>query len=176
MVSTLNKWIVQDYVQFLKDQEGIVVLSLDQVSVDEAQNLRNAIRDQGAALRIGKNRLVHVALEEVGIPIPKEAFDGTCGLLVGDTEATIGAAKAVEEIWKKVKPRKVNYCGAFFDGTVMSAVEAATIAAMPDKQTLRAMLCGAIQGTARSLAALLQEVPASTARAIQARADQEEAA
>ncbi|KAA3608241.1 MAG: 50S ribosomal protein L10 [Planctomycetota bacterium] len=176
MVSTLNKWMVEDYVGLLRDQESVVVFNLDQVNVEEAQNLRNAVREQGARFRVGKNRLVKVAFEEAGVPLQGDVLHGTCGLLIGDVESTIGAAKAIEELWKKAKPRKLSYCGAYFDGTVMDAKAAATIADMPDRQTLRAMICGAIQGPARKLAAVLAEVPASTARVVQARADQGEAA
>ena len=54
--------------------------------------------------------------------------------------------------------------------------EAASIAGMPDRQTLRAMMVGVISAPARKLATVLNEVGASTARCMQARADQGDAA
>ncbi len=182
MVSTINKWIVQEYTELVKEKDGVVLLSIDGLSVEEAQNMRNNVRTTGADLVFGKRRLVRVALREAGLEFDESAWvAGNMALLVGDAEATICGAKAIKETFKKAKKdkkdeEKIQYRGALFDGSVMNAAEAAGIAGMPDRDTLRAMMCGALVGSARQLAVLLQEVGASTARALQARADQEEAA
>lgn len=172
MVSYVNEWIVNSYSQQFEGREGLMLLSIEGLTVEESQALRNEVRKSGAELRVTKNRLAKVALKEVGIEFDSSDWAGMCGVLVGDTEATIGAAKAIEELWKKDPKRKVNYRAAMLDGALMNADEAARIAEMPDKNTLRAMMCGALMGPARSLASLLREVPASTARVLQARADQ----
>lgn len=178
MVSYINEWIVREYSELVKDQDGVVLLGVESLSVEEAQSLRNEVRETGAQLVLGKKRLVRVTLREVGIELEEDAWSmGSAALLVGDTEATISAAKAIEKIYKKAKDdRKVTYRGAFFDGTVMNATEAASIAGMPDRQTLRAMMVGVISAPARKLATVLNEVGASTARCMQARADQGDAA
>lgn len=179
MVSMINEWIVNEYKDFVRDQNGVVLLSIEALTVEEAQNLRNEVRSSGAKLLLGKKRLVQVALKDVGIELPESAWDtGSTALLVGDTESAINAAKAIENIYKKVKPedRKIGYRAAFFDGSVMDAQEAATIAKMPDRQTLRGMMVGVLSAPARKLATVLNEVGASTARCLQARADQEDAA
>jgi ribosomal protein L10 len=97
-------------------------------------------------------------------------------MMVGSAEATISAAKAIEELWGKDKERKVTYRGAVLDGSMMTAAESSGISKMHDKDTLRAKMCGALTGSARHLATLLREVTASTARVLQARADQSESA
>lgn len=178
MVSYINEWIVREYSDLVKDQDGVVLLGVESLTVEEAQSLRNDVRETGAQIVIGKKRLVRVALNDVGIELDDEAWGaGSTALLVGDTEATISAAKAIEKIYKKAKDdRKVTYRGAYFDGSVMNAKEAASIAAMPDRQTLRAMMCGVISAPARKLATVLNEVGASTARCVQARVDQGDAA
>ena len=58
----------------------------------------------------------------------------------------------------------------------MGAAEAAAIPSMPDKDTVRAMILSAMSAPARMLATVVREIPASTARVISARADQEDAA
>ncbi len=177
MVSTLNKLIVSEYADLVKGQEGVVLLSMDALSVEESIAMRNDVRESGAELRVTKVRLAAVALQEAEIPIDLSSETGLTGLLVGDVEATLAAAKAIEKTWEKAKDkRKVHFRGAWLDGSVMDAAAAATIPAMPDRQTLRGMLCSAIIGPARQLAAVLNELPASTARCLQARADQEDAA
>jgi len=172
MASFVNEWMVQTYQDQFGEREGLVLLSLDGLSVEEAQTLRTEIRKTGAEMRVTKNRLAKVALKEVGIEFDDSGWAGMCALLVGDAESTISAAKAIEDLWEKAPERKVNYRAAMLDGDVMNAEQASKIADMPDKKTLRAMMCGALNGPARSLASLLREVPASTARVLQARADQ----
>lgn len=176
MVSTINQWLAKGYQEQFSDREGVVLLNLDGLTVEEAQALRHSVREAGAELRVTKNRLAKVALKEVGIEFDDSAWGGLCGMLVGSTEATINAAKAIEELWGKKKERKVHYRGAVLDGSTMTAAESSGIAKMHDKDTLRAMMCGALTGSARQLATLLREVPASTARVLQARADQGESA
>ena len=173
MVSTINEWMVRDYAGLVDGREGIVLLGMESLTVEESQALRTSVRAAGAELKITKKRLARVALKEAGVDFADDdAWAGTCALLVGDTESTISAAKAIDKTWKKVEPKKITWRAAYLDGSLMSAAEAARIADMPDKNTLRAMLCGALQGPARMIASLLREVPASTARVIKARADE----
>jgi large subunit ribosomal protein L10 len=171
MVSTINEWMVSTYDSEFRDREGLMLVNLESLSVEESQELRNSIRATGAHMRVTKNSLARVALKEVGIEFDTESWGGMCALVVGDVESTISAAKAIEDLWGKNPERKVSYRGAVLDGSQMSAAEAAGIAKMPDKNTLRAMMCGALVGPARQIAALLSEVPASTARVLNARID-----
>ncbi len=176
MPSKINEWIVREYASLLQGRDGVVLLGTEGLTVSEASALRNEIRATGAEICLAKKSLAHVAMKAAGIPIDVSSAPGTCTLLIGSTEQTIAATKAIEKLWSKEKDRKVVYRSAFFDGSAMTAQEAARIADMPDKQTLRAMLCGAIQGPARMLATVLREVPAANARALQARADKEQPA
>ncbi|MCH2101061.1 MAG: 50S ribosomal protein L10 [Planctomycetes bacterium] len=179
MVSYINEWIVREYSELVKDQDGVVLLGVESLTVEEAQTLRNDVRETGAQLVLGKKRLVRVALREVGIELEEGAWsEGSTVLLVGDTESAISAAKTIEKIYKGAEgdDRKVTYRGAYFDGTVMNAKEAASIAGMPDRQTLRAMMAGVLSAPARKLATVLNEVGASTTRCVQARVDQGDAA
>lgn len=174
MVSNLNEWMVGNYGKQFADRDGLVLLSIENLTVEEAQELRSKVRDAGAQLRVTKNRLAQVALKQAGIEFDSEAWSGMCGILIGDAESTINATKAIEVLWKKAKVRKVNYRAAVLDGSQMSANEAASIASMEDKDTLRGKICGTIMGSPRQLAAIFSEVPTSLARAIQARVDQGE--
>lgn len=176
MPSKINEWIVREYTGLLKQGEGVLVLGCEGLTVAEASALRREINGTGAELCLTRKTLANVAIKAAGIPIDLSQVPGTCALLIGNPEATIAAAKAVEKLWDKAKERKVVYRAAFFDGSQMSAAEAARIHAMPDKNSLRAMMCGAILGPARMLATALREVPASNARVLQARADKEQPA
>ena len=175
MASVLNQWLAKEYISLVSDQEGVVVISLYGLTVDEAERVRHSIRESGASLRMVKNRIAKTALAEVGIPIDEAAWDGSCALLVGDAEATLGASKAIRAMFKGDHANRLRFQGALLDGSVMDAVQASLIPSMPDRETLRGQIAGLLTGAARSLATLLTEIPASTARVISARVDGEEA-
>lgn len=177
MVSTLNKWIVREYTDLVKGREGVVLLAMDRLDVQEAQEVRTAVRAVGARLRVAKQCLAQVALQDAGLTVDVSLGGGLAGLLVGDVESTLAAAKAIEKICEKAKDkRKIFFKSAWLDGALIGPAEAAGIPAMPDRQTVRGMLCCALAGPARALATVLRELPASTARALQARTDQDSAA
>ncbi len=176
MVSQLNKLIVQEYTEHLKKGDDVVLLTINDLTVQETQNLRTEVRATGAALKVTKIRLANVAFKEMGLPVAVDVTASTTGLLVGDTEATLAAAKAIELIAKADKDsRRIHFTGAFLDGDAMSAKQAALIPAMPDRHTLRGMFASLLAGPARMLATVLREIPASTARVIQARAGEGDA-
>ena len=54
MVSYINEWIVREYSELVKDQDGVVLLGVEALTVEEAQTLRNDVRESGAQLVLGK--------------------------------------------------------------------------------------------------------------------------
>ena len=86
-------------------------------------------------------------------------------------EATVTAAKILSKSEPK-KAGKIAFRAAVLEGSALSAEDAQALANVPDKDTLRAQLVGALQGPMRALAATLAAVPGGMARVLQARADQ----
>jgi large subunit ribosomal protein L10 len=117
-----------------------------------------------------RNRLARLALSEKGIDLGDDTLLGNIAIAWGDSEAAIGAAKVFGS--KEVKKaKKVEFRAGLLDGEVLSAAEAASLADVPDRDTLNAQLLGVISGPARGLASVIQAVPSATARVLQARAD-----
>ena len=175
MASVLNTWLAKEYIDLVSSQEGVVVLGLHGLTVEETQQVRNVIREAGASLRVVKNRIAQTALAEAGIGIDESAWDGSCAILAGDAEATLGASKAIRAMFTGDAAERLRFQGALLDGSLMDAAQASLIPSMPDRQTLRGQLATLLTGSARQFATLLSEVPASTARAISARVDGGEA-
>lgn len=175
MVSTLNQVIVAELERAIGADDAVIVLGFHGVSVSDAEDLRDSIRETGARLHQVKNRLARVAFAERQIPIDSSCFLGMNLLLVGETEQTIQASKAIDALTKEMSGT-ITFKAAWFDGDALDAAGAQAIVSMPDRPTLQAMLCGALIGPGRQLATILREVPASLARVIQARVDGEEAA
>ena len=84
------------------------------------------------------------------------------------------AAKLVREAMKtKKKGPTVVVTGAIIEGAVIAGAAADTIADMPDRDTVRGMIAGAIAAPARSLATVVNAVGGGFARCIHAKIDKE---
>ena len=118
MASVLNTWLAKEYIDLVGSQEGVVVLGLHGLTVEETQQVRNAIREAGASLRVVKNRIAKTALAEAGIGIDESAWDGSCAILVGDAEATLGASKAIRAMFKGDAAERLRFQGALLDGSL----------------------------------------------------------
>mgnify|MGYP000941309280 FL=1 len=82
MVSNLNEWMVGTYGAEFSGKEGLVLLSIENLTVEESQELRNKVRESGAQLRVTKNRLAKVALKQAGIEFDEDSWSVMCGILV----------------------------------------------------------------------------------------------
>ena len=70
------------------------------------------------------------------------------------------------------KAKKIQFKAGFMQGEVLDAKDAAALADLPDRDTVNAMLLGVISAPARGIATLINAVPSSVARVLQARVDE----
>lgn len=170
MPNLINESILRQLSDDFASAEGMVVVSMDGLSVAETEALRNQLADRGVRLRMVRNRLARKALETRGVTTPRALFAGNTACAWGSSEDAIGIAKAVDGCEAK-RLGKVKFKGGLFEGDVLDPAGAAALAGLPGKNELRAMMLGLLSGPARSLATLLNAPGSSIARAIQARVD-----
>ena len=173
MPNLVNKMIVRELSQELGDCEGLIAVSFGGLTVKRTEELRGMLAEKGVSFRMVQNSLARRVLAERGIELPAEALKGNTGLAYGDTESIIGAAKVFAD--KEVKKEQiVKFKGGYLDGEALDAQGAAAIADLPDRDTANAMLLGVISAPARGLAQVLNGLPSSTVRVLQARVDKGE--
>ena len=143
------------------------------LTVKEIQELRRAIRESGATMRVYKNTLVHIALSDADLPTLDDLLQGPSAFVFsGDDVAA--SAKAVKEYAKA--NTKLEIKGGLMEGAAVSAEEIEAIASLPSREQLLAQIAGAISGVARGLAVSISGVSRGLAVATQAVAEQKEAA
>jgi large subunit ribosomal protein L10 len=151
--------------------DGAIFVNLGAMTVEANMRLRGVLRTKagGARLRVLHNRTARIALKEAGFPSKVDT------ILKGPTAAIFGGegpskiAKTVLD-WARTD-KGIVIKGGVADGEFFDAKGVTALAKMPDKQTLRAMLAGAISGPARGVAVILAAPGASLARVLQARID-----
>jgi len=174
MPNLVNEILLGDLKQKFQDMDSCVVVSFDKLSVEQANTIRNQFRDAGLGYLVVKNRLACQVLESMGYEM-RSAFEGKCAVAFAKEEGAIAAAKLVRDFskpFRKAPPMRVT--GGIIEGDVIVGAAAKVIADMPDKQTVRGQLAGAVSGLARGIATCLGAAgPAGLARVVQAKIDKE---
>ena len=172
MPNLVNKMVVRDLTSAFQESSSALVVSLTGLTMEENETLRDSLAEGGVSLHMVRNKLARRALAECGIEMPADMFQGNVAIAFGEPEHAIHAAKVVKKSPVR-KDGKVDFRGGLLDGQVLDAETAKELAEMPDRDTLRAQMLGVISGPARSLALIVNAVPSSVARVIQAHVDQD---
>jgi len=170
MPNLINEIVVRQLSDEFARAQGLVVVSVNGLTVEETEKLRDSLAERGMRLRVVRNRLAQLALKNRGIEPPPGLFGGNVACSWGSSEDAIAMAKIVKGSEAR-KKGKVAFRGGLFEGNLLDAKGAAALAELPGKNELRAMLLGLLGGPARSLATLVQAPGASLARALQAHVD-----
>ena len=76
MPNIINKLIVQELSDAFQGAEGMVICSIEGLTVEESEVLRNSLAEHGVQLRMVRNRLAKIALKERGIDLPADMLVG----------------------------------------------------------------------------------------------------
>ena len=158
-------------VKIKEDLDGVSamwVVDYCGLTVKDIQALRTAIRESGASLKVYKNTLMHIALEESNLPTLDDMLAGPSAFVFAGNDVA-AAAKAVKTFAKANKNLEIK-------GGLMEGEQVEAIASLPSREELLAQIAGAISGVARGLAVALNGVPSGLAQVTKAVADQKEAA
>lgn len=142
------------------------------LTVAEMTDLRNRMNEAGGSVKVAKNRLAKLALEDT----PKA---GIADLLKGPTvlmyaDDPVVPAKIVSEFAKKNK--KIEILGGALESSVLDASGVKALADLPSLDEMRATLIGLVQSPAQKIASVLTAPGGQIARVLNAHAEKEQAA
>ncbi|HEX5538019.1 MAG TPA: 50S ribosomal protein L10 [Sphingobium sp.] len=151
---------------------GVVVVTRNLgLTVAQSTDLRQKMRDAGAAYKVTKNRLARIALKDTAYEPISEMLTGPCALATsGDP---VAAAKVAVDFAKTND--KLEIVGGAMGSTLLDANGVKALASMPSLDQLRATLLGLIQAPATKLATVTQAPAAQLARVFNAYATKEAA-
>lgn len=173
MPNAQNKEMLASIKEDLTDVSAVWVVDYRGLTVKEIQNLRNSIREADGSMKVYKNTLMHIALEESNLPTLDDMLAGPSAFVFAGNDVA-AAAKAVKTFAKANKNLEIK--GGLMEGEQVSAAQVEAIASLPSREELLAQIAGAISGVARGLAVALNGVPSGLAQVTKAVADQKEAA
>ena len=152
---------------------GLFVVSYNGLTVKQAQELRHQLRECGAEMKVYKNNLVRIALENKEQPSIDDMLVGPLAYVFYENEP-VEAAKALKEFAKKSKG-VLEIKGGISDGQAVTAAEVDAIAELPSKDQLLGQIAGLINGFARDIAVCVNGVSSGLARTVQQISEQKAA-
>ncbi|HEV2303029.1 MAG TPA: 50S ribosomal protein L10 [Stellaceae bacterium] len=145
----------------------VVVTHQTGLSVAEATQLRQQVRNAGASYKVTKNRLARRALEGT-------EFAGLSALFTGPTAIAysadpVAAAKVIVEFANR--NAKLSIVGGGLAGRELDAAAVKDLAALPSLDELRGRIVGLLRAPATRIARLLQAPGGQIARVLAAHAE-----
>ena len=156
----------------IEASSGVFVFDYRGLTVKEAQELRRALREANAHMKVYKNNIVRIALNEAEMPNIDDMLKGTCAYVFYEKDP-VEAAKVLKQEADKLK--KMQILGGIADGKAISAEEALAYAELPSRDELLAKLVYVIGSPLSGIAQVCAGPARGLVTALQAVADKQAA-
>ena len=133
-----------------KKSKLVVIVHNNGLTMEQTTALRNAIRADGAAYKVVKNRLAKLALAGTPCESMADLLTGPTGIAYSEDE--IAASRAVAKMAKDSD--KFEIVGGVMNGEKIDAAKVKQLASLPSLDGLRGKLVGLLQAPAGQLARL----------------------
>ncbi len=173
MPCSANVTMLEKVSQSIEASQGVFVIDYLGLSVKETQQVRRALREAGAEMKVYKNNIVKLALKNAGMPEIDEMLAGPCAYVFYEKDP-VEAAKVIKEQSEKLK--KMSFIGGIADGQALNADEAKAYADLPSREELLAKLVYVIGSPLSGIASVCAGPARGLATALQAVVDQKNAA
>ncbi len=155
----------------LEESKGFFVVDYRGLTVKETQELRRALREANAEMKVYKNNIVRIALEKAEMPAVD--CEGTCAYVFYKNDP-VDAAKVLKQTSEKLN--KMEFVGGLADGKALSAEDAKAYADLPSRDELMAKLVYVVASPLRGIASVCAGPARGLVTALDAIADQKNAA
>lgn len=150
-----KKQVVEEIKTRFKNAKSVVFINYKGINVEQDTALRKSFRENNVLYKIYKNRLIKIALDELGIKdYDPKCLDGTTAVAFGQDEVAPATI-----LFKAIK--KYNVMEAKFgvvDGQVVDAAKIEALSKIPSKEILIAMLLGMLNAPVAALARALDAI------------------
>lgn len=156
-----------------KKASSVVFTQYIGMNVADVSKLRKELKDAGAEMKVGKKSLMSMAAKELQMPeLSDEVMKGAIACIFSYTDPVTGPKTALA--FAKTHPQVV-FMGGMFEGKILSANDATSLASIPSREVLLATFAGMLQSPLRSFASMLNSPLSSFARATAELAKKKEA-
>mgnify|MGYP005764390411 CR=1 FL=1 len=150
-----KKVVVSEIEELAKNAKSIVLVDYRGLTVAQATELRNEVRNAGGVYKVYKNRLMKIAFDKLKIDFPASDFEGTTAVMFHSSDE-VAPAKIALDGSKKYGNLKLK--SGYVDGKYFNIDEITALANIPSREVLVAQLLGLLTNPMRSLAVAVSEI------------------
>lgn len=164
-VSELQKLFSNSSVNIATDYRGM--------TVSEMVTLRRKLAEKNISYHVVKNTLTHLALKESSNAELSQFLKGPTGIVISSGDISEGAKILLDFV--KTSRGVLKIKGGIADGKVLRAEDISTVATLPSREILLAMVMGGMKSPIQSLVNVLNANLSGLATVLQGRIKQLEA-
>ena len=153
----LKEQQVAEIVEKFKAAESVVFCSYSGLTVEQVTNLRKQCREKNVQYCVLKNRLVKLALDQVGIEGVDDLLNGPNAFVFSMSDP-VSAPKVVKDFIEKNKLTSLQVTGGIFENKAADVATIDMLAKTPGRDELLATLVGCLVSPVSSLVSVLDEI------------------
>jgi len=165
--------LVAEFAEKLKVAKAAFLADYRGLSVDQANDLRNKLREVGVEYRVVKNTLLRLAAKDTASACLDEYLIGPTAIALV-TADPVAPAKALVEFAKKNNIFELK--AGMLDGKLLVVADIQALAELPSREELLAKMLGSMSAPATNFVGVLAAVPRTFVQVLAAIKDQKEAA
>jgi large subunit ribosomal protein L10 len=136
----------------IKDAKGAAVFSFKKLTVSDSAKLRRELRKTGGRVQVIKKRVFRAAAQSVGITADFAKVQGSVAVTWSDSDM-VSPAKASFDFVKTHEG--ASLVAGLLEGAAITREQVESLALLPGKDQLRAMLVGTLIAPVRGFAGVL---------------------
>ena len=150
-----KKQIVEEFKEKFNKSKSVIFINYKGINVEQDTKLRKNFREKNVDYKIYKNRLIKIALDELGVTnYDAKYLDGTTSVAFGEDE--VGAASVLYNAIKDFKLLETKF--GIVNGEVVDAAQIEALSKIPSKEILIAQLLGMLNAPVAALARVLDAI------------------
>jgi large subunit ribosomal protein L10 len=147
-----KKLVVEEIKQKISESKSIAFVDYRGLNVEKDTALRRAFKANNSEYKVYKNRLMLIALNQLGITGCEQLLQGTNAVVFSYADE-VTAPKLLVETIEKQKVLALNF--GILDGKMITKEQLVALSQLPSKETLLSKLLGILNAPATSLASVL---------------------
>jgi large subunit ribosomal protein L10 len=172
MDRTQKSEVVSELTRTFSETSVVIVTRNLGLTVAQSTQLRNRMREAGAAYKVSKNKLARIALEGTTYSPLVELLTGPTAL--STSTDPVAPAKVIVDFAKTTD--KLEIVGAVMGTTVLDVAGVKALAELPSLDELRAKIVGLVQAPATKIVQIVQAPAGQLARVLSAYAEKDKEA
>lgn len=155
-----KKAVVQEIKSHLENSKSVVFLNYQGINVEQDTTLRKGFREKDVVYKIYKNRLIKIALDEMGITGYDPNFlEGSTAVAFGKDE--VAPASVLFKMKGEFRPKDKEFLAPKFGlmgHDIVDATKVEALSKIPPREVLIAQLLGMLNAPVAALARALDAI------------------